>query len=255
MINKKIYACLFIVAFLNISIFVSAVSDNILIDDPENDQMYFEYKWLHDETNIDDPTAVDVDGLDESFDMLEVNWNTEDEDIGNAVEEPDYGDIDKAEILLDKDKIRVTFFGDVEGADNIWAFFIWSNCSSDTWSTMIFYMPVSLGGDDEAYYFNYYGDNDSDVADMDGSTVEIPFNSDEYDEKTDCSIRCMMCVVDYDEDAGEILGVTFDIAPVEVDLADWFFQWLWLFLIIIAVAIVGVLIYLYKKKSKEKRGK
>lgn len=262
--NKRIVGVVIIALFvvMNAAGLVLGATSNITIGtDDQKDLMEFKSKWCEKELDIDVDASDSLDdfkdGLNEVYELFDANWNTEDADKGKAVQKPTGIDITKIEVKdLDQDKAyyKVSFAGEPKELDFGFMIYLWTNCSGSSTGiiTMGVYYPELSGYGEINVFANYYDDETNDTGEMeiDGSTVQIEFDSDEYDStKDNCVLRCITLTPTEDGSDPE----AFDVDIFPGTKASWSWLW-WLILILILVIAILAIIYYVRKKSKGSQG-
>lgn len=247
----------------------------IIGDDPEKDLRLFYGDWLTDEFEDTDWDDTD-ESLDEIYNKLERNWDSSDaceKLYDNTGEEPyynpenlrTYSDYDFVDILQvrvenlhkSRAKMVVDLNGDAEDTDYIWFIFVWSDCGGKgdkDISFMGYYLPEIIEGGMTYYEWEQGSDGGNDTIDFDndGHTIEMEFDSDNWDEVEDCQIKAMMMStkdeldIDYDD-----ADMVVDIFPGKSENSE--LWWLWILLIIIIIIIALLALYFYLKKRKQNK--
>lgn len=265
---------------MHLSVLGLAADINTVIvgDDPTiEDLRNFDGEWLDEELTTNDWTDID-ESLDDIYGDLYDNWddNKANEHLYDNTQDtyynPDclrkYTDNDFVDIVqirvedLHKDtaKMVVEVNDDADSCDKIWVLYLWSDCAGDDSDDLVMFgmfIPGGLNTDDITFYSWEQGsDSGNGTLDFEdsGRSIEMDFDSENWDKVKHCNIKAIMATPDKEEyDNIEEVNMVIDIFPgVERnDLQDWWF-WLLILVIIIIVAIcVGYLYWRRRRKRSE----
>lgn len=275
-IKKQIilYSLVMCLVLSNLMVFCNA---EVIKDDPKEDLRAFYYDALREETNeaLEDFELEDLNG---AFDYFYDEWDSDDDKVSKEVSKDKMKDNDYIDIreigIKNLDEENATLYveveGDLEDTERGWGIAIWSNCDGDTpdvafLSIYVIYNESMGGGGGEEVVFGYVTEDNTTFGESDvsngGTTLELTFPSELWEEDSDCELRCIMFTPD-DEEVDDIDYWYIDICPnAEVEdeeedeeaaasfLDDLFF-WLLILLLVVAIITILLLAVHFKKKRQ-----
>jgi len=249
--TKLISISLFPLILLSLSSFALADSQTLFEDLTKTDQRKISNDTLEDIVE----TLDDVEnGLTELYDSLYDDWdNPKKSEQLTETEKARYdtGDMEKAKVKdLDETNatLEVTFSDNLEDEENLWILFIWSLCDDEdelAFGFLVFgYSLEGLGGEDLSgvWFWSMIGDNntygEADFSD-EGSTLEMEFPSELWDEDNECPIYAIMIIGDSDT-ADDVKYNYIDLYPGEEESLLNF--WDLLLLIIFIISYIALIL-------------
>lgn len=255
--NKLVSISLFLLILFSLSGIVLAESQT-LFTDQTNDQRKISNDTLEDIVE----TLEDVeDGLTELYETLYEDWdNPKKSEQLTETESKRYniGDMKDAEVKNLEDEnatLEVTFSGNLEEEENLWILFLWSLCADEdelAFGFLVFgYSLEGMGGEDLSgvWFWSMIGDNDTygeaDFSD-EGSTLEMEFPSELWDDDNECPIYAIMILGDSDN-TDDVKYNYIDLYPGEEEYSLNYFD---LILLIIFIVTYIALILIARQGGK-----